>query len=175
MNSQISKISHRYGMKALLASTIVFVPASHVQAQEYLCVEEAAIGFNWEGDKWVNSRFATEKRLIKKLALDDKFASSCAREIERDDLNTNVVFNEYSGLAYGCYQNSIIGKEPRYGEVCREIYKKEGEMWAVRCDNLVDYDFAPNGEYISVSSYSIPDPSNRDSLAMIIGACSQLK
>ncbi len=162
--------------KFVLAALAVATMSSSVTAQEYLCVEDAAIGFNWEGGKWAESRFTTSTRLIKKLPLTDMSASFCARKIEDEGHRTEVVYDDYSGLAYGCYQNSIIGQEPRSADLCREIYKKDNkEMWAIRCDGLVDYDFAPNGEYIAVAKYSIPDPGMRDSLAMIVGACSQLK
>nr|WP_309502344.1 hypothetical protein [uncultured Roseovarius sp.] len=161
-----------------IASTafLLSILVNSVSAQEYICADNAAIGFSWEDETWVQKRFHTKTRIIKKKETTDPIALFCYREIEEAGYSTEVVYSDYSGVAYGCYQNIVIGEKAASVDQCREIYKKEsGEMWAVRCNGRSRYDFAPYGEYVEVMTGPIPDPSNRDSLFMVLGVCSKLK
>ena len=145
-----------------------------------LCIEDAAVGFNWVKGKWEKTNFTQSKYLVKKLSLDKCDATKEMKELPiMYDWNKDSKINSRKG----CYNIRNHGSEFTKWNTksCYEEWYKKGDKFyldTVNCDRI---GMQPNGKFIksqlplSVNNiHNNPSNGNKDSIFVSHGKCSEL-
>lgn len=158
------------GIKGVAAAVALAAMTGQGLAASYLCIEDAATGFNWENDAWVQSNYFTSTYIVRTVQADEEIGEFCRAMIASEGPQPNQ--------RTACYALHVMGEPVTSANVtlCNEYPPSGKDITLVRCDAaFVPYEFRTNGEFIIKrvnGGLNAPVDGGRDSLAIGVGKCS---
>ncbi|WP_422490725.1 hypothetical protein [Endozoicomonas sp. ALE010] len=147
---------------------------SDEKSASYICIGDKSIGFNWENKNWVETRFNTDKYLVKKISkemLENDFAYSECHNLLKSKSEDRI------DVEYGCYNIRTVGEHyyPFETEVCTEFWTPLDINKKLTQVNCKYFSFRPNGWFHKAFTHSsLEDKPYKDSLGVSVGKCAKL-
>jgi len=145
-----------------------------------LCVEEQAVGFNWENKRWVRKNFNGQTLLISRVPA-EKYLNDKDKSVEvllcEDRRTRDQTFDKVS-FVNACYTMIQMGSKPNFldSQMCIETW--EGNKLArVSCENHTSkFAFEPAGGFIKQPWHMDvrSEEASKDSLSLGVGKCSPI-
>lgn len=145
-----------------------------------LCVEEQAVGFNWDNKRWTRANFKGQTLLVSRVPA-DKYLNEKDRSFEvllcEDRRAKDQTFDKVS-FVHACYTMIQMGNKPNFldSQMCVETW--EGNKLArVNCENHSSkFAFEPAGGFIKQPWHMDvrSEEASKDSLSLGVGKCSPI-
>lgn len=166
---------------SLIAASAFGQPAKGSTAgYSVLCVEEQAVGFNWENRRWVKKNFNGQTLLISRVPA-EKYTNEKTKTVDflmcEDRSDKNHAFEKMS-FVNACYTMVQMGNKPNFldAQMCVETW--EGNKLArVSCENHTSkFAFEPAGGFIKQPWHMDvrSEEASKDSLSLGVGKCSPI-